>query len=78
MPILLNIESTKLENNTKQLNTMKEGTKLKHKSGRVFEFVREYDKQFAGLVVDLFNTKTKKTETFLSHTYRQFFQVIED
>jgi hypothetical protein len=49
-------------------------TILKHRSGVLFEFIEEFQPQFSGhSFVRLLNLKSGKQESFLSHTYKQFF-----
>lgn len=49
---------------------MKKGTILKHRSGRLFEFIRTRPGFFASPpVAVLRNTKTDQEETFLLKTY---------
>lgn len=47
---------------------------LRHKSGVLFEFVKEIIPQFSTeKFVELYNFKSEKSEFFLSNTYRKYF-----
>ena len=58
---------------------LKAGMKLKHRtSGRVFEFIQFYNKQFSNMpYMDLLNTKSGKVETYQA-SGMQFFDIVNE